>query len=254
MQQKVLVYYTGGTIGMTAERPRRPDPNFRTNMANALRGVPGIPDWDFDALQTPLDSSSMTPRHWESIARYIESRQHRYRAFVILHGTDTMAYTTSALAFMIRGLTKPIIFTGSQVPLAVPGGDARANLIASLRIAGDYRLPRAEVCLAFGGKLLRGCRATKVSAEEWAAFDSPNFPPLARATEDGIELGEQMGLPPVEEAGFALQVQEFTQTEVGLLRLFPGISARITENFLRSPLKGAVLHAFGSGNGPSDPS
>lgn len=258
MEQKVLVYYTGGTIGMTAERPRRPDPNFRTNMANALRGVPGIPDWDFDALETPLDSSSMTPRHWESIARYIESRQHRYRAFVILHGTDTMAYTTSALTFMIQGLTKPIIFTGSQVPLAVPVGDpprsdARANLIASLRLAGDYRLPRAEVCLVFGGKVLRGCRATKVSAEEWDAFDSPNFPPLARATENGIELGEQVGLPPVEEAGVALQVQEFTQTEVGLLRLFPGISARITENFLRSPLKGAVLHAFGSGNGPSDP-
>ncbi|HYU35973.1 MAG TPA: type I asparaginase [Thermoanaerobaculia bacterium] len=253
MQQKVLVYYTGGTIGMTAERPRRADPNFRTNMANALRGIPGIPEWDFEALPDPLDSSSMTPKHWESIAKYIEDRQHRYRAFVILHGTDTMAYTTSALTFMIRGLTKPIIFTGSQVPLAVPGGDARANLIASLRLAGDYRLPRAEVCLVFGGKVLRGCRATKVSAEEWDAFDSPNFPPLARATEDGIELSEQAGLPPDEEAGVALQVQEFTQTEVGLLRLFPGISARITENFLRSPLKGAVLHAFGSGNGPSDP-
>jgi L-asparaginase len=254
MEQKVLVYYTGGTIGMTADRPRRPDPNFRTNMSNALRGVAGIPDWDFDSLQSPLDSSSMTPSHWESIARYVESRQHRYRAFVILHGTDTMAYTTSALTFMIRGLTKPIIFTGSQVPLAVPGGDARANLIASLRIAGDYRLPRPEVCLGFGGKLLRGCRATKVSAEEWDAFDSPNFPPLARATEGGIEFSEQMGLPPVEEVDVALHVQGFTETEVGLLRLFPGISARITENFLRPPLKGAVLHAFGSGNGPSDPS
>lgn len=252
MEQKVLVYYTGGTIGMTATTPRRPDPDFERNMRRELQGVPRIPSFDFRSLEEPLDSSNMTPADWKKIADYIASQLDQYRAVVVLHGTDTMAYTTSALTFMIEGLSKPIIFTGSQAPLAVPGSDARPNLIHSLTIAGNG-LPRPEVCLLFGSKLLRGCRATKISAEEEErdAFDSPNFPPLARITEEGIEFSEQAGLPPGEEVKAALHVQEFTQTEVGLLRLFPGISADITRNFLQSPLKGAVLHAFGSGNGPS---
>jgi L-asparaginase len=225
-----------------------------------------------------LDSSNMTPKDWKSIADYIAARQDDYDAFVVLHGTDTMAYTTSALSFMITGLKKPVIFTGSQFPLAVAGNDARWNLIASLRIAGNWPLPKPEVCLFFKDKLLRGNRATKISADEKDAFDSPNFPPLCRAPEGGeikccehveapphfdppalvaedgsIKLSEQGELLPLEEAAeVALRVQEFTETEVGLLRLFPGISDAITRNFLQAPMAGAVLHAFGSGNGPSD--
>ena len=249
-RKKVLVYYTGGTIGMTAGTPREADPRFPDRMRQELTGVIGLPEWDFVPRQRLLDSSSMTPEDWKSIADYIASRQDEYDAFVILHGTDTMAYTTSALTFMIEGLRKPVIFTGSQVPLAVPVNDARANLINSLQIAGDYRLPKPEVCLLFKGKLLRGCRATKVDASAWDAFDSPNFPALALVTEDGIAFSKQEGLP--SEAGLeaALHVQEFTHTQVGLLRLFPGISADVTRNFLQRPLEGAVLHAYGSGNGP----
>lgn len=254
---KVLVYYTGGTIGMTATTPRRPLPprEFERILRETLRGEPGIPEWDFDSVEKPLDSSSMTPEHWKQIADYIVRRQGEFQAFVVLHGTDTMAYTTSALTFMIEGLRKPIVFTGSQVPLSTGNRDARDNFVHSLRVAGDYKLPEAEVLLVFGNKILRGCRATKVSAEGREAFDAPNMrQPLARVTEDGVEFGEQVGLPPRPEAGVALHVQEFTRTQVGLLRLFPGISARITANFLMDPLEGAVLHAFGSGNGPSDPS
>jgi L-asparaginase len=194
----------------------------------------------------------MTPAHWKTIADYIISRRNEFDAFVILHGTDTMAYTTSALTFMINGLGKPIVVTGSQVPLAVQPrecNDARDNIINSLKIAGDDRLAPV-VSLFFRKKLLLGCRATKVDASDWDAFDSPNFPPLALVTEDGIAFSKQEGLPPAEEVNAALHVQEFTQSEVGLLRLFPGISAAITRNFLQRPLRGAVLHAYGSGNGP----
>lgn len=278
-RKKVHVYYTGGTIGMTATTPRVEDPEFPQRMARELAGVGGLPEWDFELhLPHRLDSSNMTPADWKSIADHIADRQEEYDAFVILHGTDTMAYTTSALAFMITGLKKPVIFTGSQIPLAVPGNDARRNLICSLRIAGDYPLARPEVCLFFKDKLLRGCRATKVSAEGLNAFDSPNFEPLARAPEgceiqfteqveapahfdplalvaedSALKMREQDELLPLEAADVALSVQEFTETRVGLLRLFPGITDLITTNFLQDPLTGAVLHAFGSGNGPSHP-
>ncbi len=277
-QKKVHVYYTGGTIGMTATTPRVEDPVFAKRVASELENVDGLPKWDFEFHPTRLDSSNMTPADWKSIADYIAGKQDDYDAFVILHGTDTMAYTTSALTFMIAGLKKPVIFTGSQIPLAVPCNDARWNLIASLRIAGNYPLPKPEVCLFFKDKLLRGSRATKVSADELDAFDSPNFPPLCRAPEGGeikcceqvdvpphfdplasvaedgsIKLNEQGELLPPEVADVPLHVQEFTEKQVGLLRLFPGITDVITRNFLQSPMKGAVLHAFGSGNGPSDP-
>jgi L-asparaginase len=255
MEQKVLVYYTGGTIGMTATTPRRLDPNFERNLRTAIGNVRDIPEFDLRIRNPLLDSSDMTPRDWKEIADTIKEQHDNYRAFVILHGTDTMAYTTSALTFMIEGLRKPVIFTGAQVPLAVPvpDSDALYNLAMSLRIAGDYRLPRPEVCLFFKDRLLRGCRATKVSSEGWDAFDSPNFRPLAQVIGTRIEFNEQRGLPLEEEAkAAALHVQEITRTEVGLLRLFPGISGFVTENFLRSPLRGAVLHAFGSGNGPSE--
>lgn len=256
-RKKVLIYYTGGTIGMTATTPRDADPEFPNRVATELAGVGGLPEWDFVRRPTLLDSSDMTPWQWHDIAGYIVSRRNDYDAFVVLHGTDTMAYTTSALTFMIGGLVgKPIVFTGSQVPLAVQPrecNDARDNLINSLRIAGDDRLAPV-VSLFFKNKLLLGCRATKVDASDWDAFDSPNADPLARVTEDGIEFSpfsQHEVLPLSEDPDGAPEVQAFTRTEVGLLRLFPGISGEITRNFLQSPLKGAVLHAYGSGNGPS---
>lgn len=252
--EKVHVYYTGGTIGMINDEAGQlvPNPAFPDNMRETLKDVPGMPDWDIHSREPLLDSSNMTPKDWSEIAYYIMSRHDNYKAFVVLHGTDTMAYTTSALTFMMAGLSKPVIFTGSQIPLSKPNNDAKSNLVASLKIAGDYQLPKPEVCLYFGQKLLRGCRVTKVDVEAFATFDSPNFPPLAEVSEDGIAFNTHLAPPPDDASeDITLSVQEFTKTNIGLLRLFPGISPEITRNFLQPPLEGAVLQAYGAGNGPS---
>ena len=250
---RVHVYYTGGTIGMVRNSEGRfvPDPGFPVRMRRALLTVPGLPEWDIHVRQPRLlDSSNMTPKDWLEIAQYIQQRHEDYDAFVILHGTDTMAYTTSALTFMIEGLRKPVIFTGSQIPLSEPRNDARTNLIATLLIAGLYR--EHKVCLFFKDRLLLGCRATKVSATEPAAFDSPNLRPLARFVKRAVKFDEPAPAPPAAAgADVALSVQEITDTKVGLLRLFPGISPAITRNLLQPPLVGAVLQAYGVGNAPS---
>lgn len=248
--EKVLVYYTGGTIGMKEDDDgqRVRDPKFQENMERELADLPV--EWDFLERDPLLDSSNMTPKDWLEIGLEIASRYNDYKSFVVLHGTDTMAYTTSALSFMFNGLRKPIIFTGSQIPLSMPGNDARDNLYFSLDLADNYPL-EPEVGLFFKDRLMRGCRVTKISAEEKDAFDSPNFPPLAWVIDGRIEFNKQAAMRPAEDADVAFGVQEITHTRVGLLRLFPGISADITRNFLQSPLQGAVVHAYGSGNGPS---
>jgi L-asparaginase len=186
----------------------------------------------------------MTPREWVKIAHDLADHYDDYDGFVVLHGTDTMAYTASALPFMLNGLAKPVIITGSQIPLCEVRNDGRENLITSLLIASTYDIP--EVCLYFGGKLLRGCRAVKVSADGFAAFDSPNSPPLGTVGSD-IEINWQL-----VRRGDArkLQVEEFGAPVVSALRLFPGISPELVRNVLRPPLQGLVLEAYGVGNGP----
>src|SRR5437868_8593394 len=156
----------------------RPQPGYLQSQMAAMPelGNPSMPSFTIHEYKPLLDSSNMTPREWVAIARDIAANYRRFDGFVVLHGTDTMAYTASALPFMLRGLGKPVIITGSQIPLCEVRNDARENLITSLLISADYDIP--EVCLYFGGRLLRGCRAVKVSASGFAAFDSPNFPPL----------------------------------------------------------------------------
>src|SRR5205085_8527156 len=172
---------------------------------------------------TPLlDSSNMTPREWVKIARDVEANYDRYDGFVVLHGTDTMAYTASALPFMLQGLRKPVIITGSQIPLCEIRNDARENLITSLLIAAGDPIP--EVCLYFGGRLLRGCRAVKVSADNFAAFASPNFPPLGEVGTD-IEINWDIVRPPGNRR--RLVVQDLAAPVVSALRLFPGISPEL---------------------------
>ena len=261
MKKRIHVYYTGGTIGMTKNAEGRyvPDPAF---LPAAMRAMPELrpddplnplmPAWDIRVRERLLDSTNMTPRDWAEIALYIRDRYDAYDGFVVLHGTDTMAYTASALAFMFEGLCKPIILTGSQVPLAEVRNDARENLITSLIIAGNYGLPRPEVCLYFGRKLLRGCRAVKTSASGFAAFDSPNFPVLALAGV-GIEYNPNVQPPPESDDcdGAVLGVQEFTEMTIGALRVFPGISGAMLRAVLQSEPKGLVLEAYGAGNVPS---
>ena len=170
-----------------------------------------------------------------------------YDGFIVIHGTDTMAYTASALAFMFQGLSKPVVVTGSQIPLSELRNDGRENLITSLLIASEHPIP--EVSLCFGNRLLRGCRATKVSANQFQAFDSPNHPPLGSI---GIRISvdrDRFFLQPET----AFELRPMRNARVGALRLFPGTSAELLGNVLRTPLEGLVLETYGSGNGPSDP-
>jgi L-asparaginase len=207
------------------------------------RAIPGFTIHEYDPL---LDSSNMTPRQWVTIARDIAANYHRYDGFVVLHGTDTMAYTASALPFMLRGLAKPVIVSGSQIPLCEVRNDARENLITSLLLAANYAIP--EVCLYFGGRLLRGCRAVKVSADGFEAFASPNVPALGAA---GIDIEINWDLVRRPERRQRLRVEEFDPgVVVSALRLFPGISPDLVRNVLRPPLQGLVLEAYGVGNGP----
>ena len=246
-RKRVYIAYTGGTIGMKRTRSGYVPAggSLQAQMAEMpeLRH-PSMPAYTVHEYRPLLDSSNMTPREWVEIARDVEAHYDRYDGFVVLHGTDTMAYTASALPFLLGGLRKPVIITGSQIPLCEIRNDARENLITSLMLAASYAIP--EVCLYFGGKLLRGCRATKVSADGFAAFDSPNFPPLGTVGID-IEVHWDFVRKP---GGKRLQVHELTRPVVSALRLFPGISPELVRNVLRPPLQGLVLEAYGVGNGP----
>ena len=218
---------------------------MRNNPVFHADGMPNFVIHEFNPL---LDSSNMTPQDWVKIAIDIKEHYFDHDGFIVLHGTDTMAYSASALAFMFEALAKPVIFTGSQVPLCEPRNDAQDNLIASLMIAASYPLP--EICLYFDNLLLRGCRAVEANCNAFAAFASPNFPPLATT---GIDIKVNWNLirnaPQHPEE---LAVHEQMDPSVGVLRLFPGITGETIRNFLRPPLKGIVIQAFGEGNGPTD--
>jgi L-asparaginase len=248
MRKRVYIAHTGGTIGMTKAREGyRP---ARGNLQKLMRGIPelrhaSLPEYTIHDYDPLLDSSNMTPVEWVRIANDIADHYRQFDGFVVLHGTDTMAYTASALPFMLEGLAKPVIITGSQIPLCEIRNDARENLITSLMLAARADIP--EVCLYFGGKLLRGCRSTKVSADGFAAFDSPNFPPLGTV---GIDIEINEGLVRAGGKRRALKVHELGAPVVSALRLFPGISPDLVRNILRPPLKGLVLEAYGVGNGP----
>jgi len=247
MRKRVYIAYTGGTIGMRRTSDGySPEPGYLQQQLDAMPELhhDSMPLVTINEYAPLLDSSNMTPREWVKIAHDVADHYDDYDGFLVLHGTDTMAYTASALPFMLNGLAKPVIITGSQIPLCEVRNDARENLITSLLIASSYDVP--EVCLYFGGKLLRGCRAVKVSADGFAAFDSPNFPPLGTV---GIDI--EINGPFVRRASAQkLVVEEFGSPVVSALRLFPGISPELVRNVLRAPLQGLVLEAYGVGNGP----
>lgn len=204
-----------------------------------------MPDYAIHEYDPLLDSANMMPTDWLKIAEDIAAHYDDYDGFIVLHGTDTMAYTASALPFMLRGLAKPVILTGSQLPLWEVRNDARENLITVMMIAANYPIP--EVCLYFGDKLLRGCRAVKINAVGFEAFDSPNYPPLGTV---GIHIDvhwEHVLPPPVLDL---LTVQPLGEAHVGTLRLFPGINPDLIANTLRPPLQGLILETYGVGNGP----
>jgi len=248
MSKRVYIAHTGGTIGMkNAGEGYAPAPGF---LEARLREMPelrdaAMPEFVLREYDPLLDSSNMTPREWLLIAQDIFENYDAFDGFCILHGTDTMAYTASALPFLLQGLNKPVILTGSQIPLVELRNDARENIITALMLAATYPLP--EVCLYFGDKLFRGCRTVKVNATGFDAFDSPNYPPLGQV---GIEI--QINWNAVRAASSAPMnplPRELNAT-VGALRLFPGIAARLLDNVLQPPLQGLVLEAYGAGNAP----
>ena len=251
MRKKVYIAYTGGTIGM-----KRTAEGFVPAAGYLERLMETVPELKSDLLPTYrigeyeplLDSSNMSPADWLTIANDISARHGEYDGFVVLHGTDTMAYTASALPFMLQGLQKPVIITGAQIPLCRIRNDARENLITALLIAANFKIP--EVCLCFGDRLLRGNRAVKVDADSLDAFESPNFPPLGTVGIE-IKINWDLVLPPPKTRK-TIKVTALDESRVAGLRLFPGISVDIVKNFLQPPIRGLILETYGMGNAPED--
>ena len=261
-QRSVLIIYTGGTIGMRhGPRGYVPEPGL---LAWTIRSHPAFQDPTMPPGFTPasrhgqriryeikeydplLDSSNMGMHDWVQIARDIERHYDEHDAFIVLHGTDTMAYTASALSFMLENLDKTVIITGAQIPVSEVRNDGVDNLLDALILAGHYDIP--EVGLYFRSRLYRGNRTRKTDADGLSAFSSANFPALARVGID-IDVRWEHVLAPTGER---LRVVPITCSNVAVLRLFPGFPQHVLENFLAPPLQGVVLETFGSGNAPDN--
>jgi len=246
-QKHILIIYTGGTIGMV-NTPQGYAPRQAAFHA-LLEQMPelhadSMPRWDIVDLEPPLDSSNITVVEWNAIGRIIADNHPVYDGFVVLHGTDTMAYTASALSFMLRNNTKPVVLTGSQIPLCEIRNDARDNIITALLIAASDHVH--EVCLYFGGKLLRGNRTIKYSADDLIAFESPNYPALAEA---GIAIRYNLSaLLPTCRGKFALQPMK--NVPIGVIKVFPGIQFELFDSIMTERLRGIVIETFGAGNIP----
>ena len=252
MSKRVYIAYTGGTIGMQKGKTGYvPVPGHLQNLMSQLPEMSRdlMPAYDIHEYDPLQDSSNMAPDDWLKIANDIAANYESFDGFVVLHGTDTMAYTASALPFMLKDLQKPVIVTGAQIPLCEVRNDARENLITAMLIAANYPIP--EVCLCFGSKLLRGNRAVKINASGFDAFDSPDFPPLGEVG-IRIKINWDLVLPPSKKPK-TLFVKPVREPQVTVLRLFPGISADIVRNVLKPPVRGLVLETYGMGNGPDDP-
>jgi len=247
VKKRVYVIYTGGTIGMQrTPEGYAPSPG---SLQEQMKGMPelrdpAMPDVVIQEYEPLLDSSNMTPAEWMKIARDIADHYDAYDGFVVLHGTDTMAYTASALPFILEGLGKPVVVTGSQIPLVELRSDGRDNLVSSLLVAATLDIP--EVCLYFGRQLLRGNRAVKVSTHGLTPFLSPNYPALGNFGVD-IEIRWDLVRKRVETP---LRVHELRSAVLSVVRLIPGISATFIRNVLAPPVQAVVLQAYGVGNGP----
>jgi L-asparaginase len=247
MTESVFVLHAGGTIGMV-ETPEGHAPvagalgPYLDWIVDISRGE--LPPITFHELDPPLDSANATPDDCCAIAQVLYERRSGHPGFVVLHGTDTMAYTSSALSFLLPSFGKPVVVTGSQIPVTRTRSDGRQNFIGALEVAARRDLQ--EVCLLFGELLLRGNRATKVDASGLDAFDSPRFPPLAAIGID-IVVNSDLVRPGQGEPG----ITTGRLGSVAAVRLFPGFSASTLANVCRPPLQGLVIEAYGAGNGPS---
>lgn len=258
MTQKsaLLLIYTGGTIGMKQDMKDLTLKPF--DFSQILDEVPEIRKFAFKidtySFEPPIDSSDVEPSLWQDLARLIKEKYEDYDGFIILHGTDTMSYSASALSFMLDGLTKPVIFTGSQLPIGVPRTDGKENLISAVEIAsakdeeGHPAVP--EVCVCFDSLLMRGNRSTKVNSEVFRAFQSPNFPPLAEA---GINIrynNEYIRKP--NDWYQSLTINTDLDTRVSILKIHPGITPEVVRNILcGKDTRAIIMETYGSGNAPT---
>ena len=254
-KQNILLIYTGGTIGMTKDAHTGTLKAF--DFDSLLIKIPEIRLLDCIietvSFEEPIDSSNMDPIYWQAIAKIIESNYNDFNGFVVLHGSDTMSYSASVLSFMLENLEKPVIFTGSQLPIGDLRTDAKENLITSIQLASLHNngIPIIrEVCLYFEYKLYRGNRTTKIYAEHFEAFDSPNYPTLA---ESGVHLKINYEFLRKEKFEDALIVRTKLDTNIGVLKLFPGISEPLVKAVLETEnLKGLILESYGSGNATTE--
>lgn len=249
-----MLIYTGGTIGMIRNPESGALETF--NFEHLRKHVPELNQFDYIIksyqFDPPIDSSDMEPPLWVKLVNIIRDNYEAYDGFVILHGTDTMAYTASALSFMLENLAKPVILTGSQLPIGVLRTDGKENLIASIELAAaldeEGRPLVPEVCVFFGQHLLRGCRTTKSSSENFNAFSSYNYPELART---GININYNHQSIRRPDAGMVFTPHVEYDPSVLAITLFPGICRGTIEHIFKSPdVKGYILRTYGSGNAP----
>lgn len=253
---KILLIYTGGTIGMIKDFETGALRNF--NFDELLQHIPELKlldcEIDTTSFEAPIDSSNMNPAYWAQLARIIEENYDVFDGFVVLHGSDTMSYTASALSFMLENLSKPVIFTGSQLPIGDLRTDAKENLITSIQLAALQEKGRSkitEVCLYFEYKLYRANRTTKINAEHFEAFASLNYPALA---ESGVHLQLNNSALYIPNRRKKFAAHTTMSNGVVLLKMFPGIDQATIEHILAyENLKGLILETYGSGNTTTEP-
>lgn len=256
-QTSILLIYTGGTIGMIQNHSTGTLESF--NFEHLLSHVPEIRQFNLQisslTFDEPIDSSDVDISHWQTLVRMIADNYDLYDGFVVLHGTDTMAYTSSALTFMLKGLNKPVVMTGSQLPIGALRTDGKANLITAIEIAAAKRADGTpmvpEVCVIFHEQLFRGNRVTKIDTDSFNAFDSPNYPLLAKA---GTEIKYNAESIARHAPGARLSPHYAMDPSIVIFSLFPGLRPTIVESALNSPeLRGIIFRSFGSGNAPHNP-
>jgi len=257
MQSKpnILLIYTGGTIGMMKDFETGALKAF--NFKKLLQKIPEIKQLDCNietvSFEKPIDSSNMNREKWITIAKIIEDGYQKFDGFVVLHGSDTMSYSASALSFMLEHLNKPVVFTGSQLPIGDLRTDAKENLITAIQIASLQHKGKPviqEVGLYFEYKLYRGNRTTKINAEHFNAFASPNYPPLA---ESGVHLNINPNAVLQKQSTKKLLVHKELNNDVVIVKMFPGIDESVLSAIVSIPnLKGIILETYGSGNAPTE--
>jgi L-asparaginase len=254
-ETSILIIYTGGTIGMVLNPAT--GSLLPLNFELISEQVPEIKKYGFHlqaiSFDPPMDSSDIGPEIWIKIAEIIASNYDDFDGFVVLHGTDTMAYTASAMSFMLENLAKPVIFTGSQLPIGVLRTDGKENIITSIEIAAAKKNGKPivpEVCIYFENRLYRGNRTTKINADNFNAFQSANYPALAKV---GIQIKYNYEdiLYPKEEKTLALKTR--FDNHIAILKLFPGMNRAFIDSILGiKGLRAVILETFGSGNAPAD--